>query len=209
MPSPELVEFWDVVHEIQNARCLNTSLSSTEQWEMFEVNDFFAPKKRILYIGSGAGESVIDLASKNMKVSVLEVSQYAEAAIKGYFERFYLDAADLPNNTFDLVLSRLVAQHMNDEDLAYQVLHVTKAMKKEAVFAMQFYLLRDGQTALLPDLSNDDLDAQRSGHVGRTKDVMQAIIEGNGGKILEWKKTIHHDNLPGQPIWQFVHIGKA
>ena len=123
--------------------------------------------------------------------------------MKDCLQAFYTDASKLPKDEFDLVASHLVTQHINSKDLNEQIALVLPSMKKKAVFAMQFFLLDEGQKA------NEDMEAQKLGGVGHTQSNMQKIITDNGGKILKWGNVISFNELPGKPKWQVVHFGKT
>jgi hypothetical protein len=208
MPNKEVISWWDDVHTRQDQIYLNGASIAQSEWNVLEVNELLAPKQNVLYIGAGMGAGIKDLRTRGLAVSCLDITPVAEAIVKNHIDAFYLDAKDLPKNHFDLVLSHLVAQHTADIDLSYQMEKVLSAMTKTATFAMQYFLLRYGQTSLLPDLNNNDLTAQKTGHVGRTKNDMLKLIENSKGRILKWGKVISFNELPGKPMWQTIHFGK-
>jgi cyclopropane fatty-acyl-phospholipid synthase-like methyltransferase len=208
MPSPDLIDWWDHIHQTKNDNYLSSASAGEYEWNDLQIIDLIIPGKKVLYIGVGGGNGVKDLAAEGVTVSCLDISTYAEAVVKKSIEAFYTDFTLLPAEKFDLVLSHLVAQHMTDADLGDQIKNVLLSMKKDATFAMQFFMLDEGQASLLPELINDDIIAQRAGHVGRTQAGMQKLIEDNGGRIQKWGQTISFNELPGQPKWQIVHFGK-
>lgn len=187
---------------------LSAACVPAHQWDHLDLLDLLTANKKVLYIGVGAGSPIKDLFERGMVITALDISTIAEETVKGYITDFFLSSKRLPKNEYDLVVSYLVAQHMTDADLSEQIKNVLVSMTAESVFAMQFFMLEEGQTSLLPELKNDDLIAERSGHVGRTLKGMQKLIEDAGGRIIKWGQTISFNELPGQPKWQIVHFGK-
>lgn len=196
-------DWWDKAHALKHTTWLTGSLEP-EVWHALKITRLIQPGTQILNIGVGLGHCTRGLAELGAKVSALDISQLAIDGVRDVIESGFLanQISDLPQNSYDLVISNLVTQHMLDEDLETQLLHVIKSLKPSGIFAMQFAFYWD---QLSPTINNTPYEA-KAGGVCRTLGRVTELVERVGGTIT-WAQLIgawpaYHS------AWYGVHIVK-
>ena len=207
--SEELKQWWNAIHQNQDKHYLGIGSNPFNQWDNLDVLDLLVPDKKILYIGVGDAP-IKDLYSKGLKITALDISPYAEATVKDQIEGFYLDSSLLPENTFDLSISYLVAQHMSNKDLTAQLTNVVKSLKPDGVMAIQFFYFQEIMLEYIYKYySPNPISWQKFGSFGRTKEMISKIVLEAGGKVTYWGKHFVFNEYEDKPEWQIVHIMKA
>jgi cyclopropane fatty-acyl-phospholipid synthase-like methyltransferase len=108
----------------------------------------------------------------------------------------------LPNNTFNLIISHLVTQHIDLKTLTDQIKNVVRALKDDGIFAMQFaYSTYSQRTTEDPTLDNII-----GGGMCRTLGQMDDIVSSVDGEIVWAKKTLNCQYWHSG--WYAVHIVK-
>ena len=199
----EIKNFWETKHKINKVKGLTGSHLS-ELMTYMNIREFIKKDNKVLNIGIGLGYCTKELVDKGMLVDVLDISEKAIEKVKGITQSQFLttDLEKLPKGKYDLVISHLVNQHMNDNDLINQIKHVLPSLKKDGVFAMQF--------AFVEGVNNKNLETlhrQQTGGVLRLLSDMENIVEKSNGRIT-WISDVRHHKPPIFSKWQYIHIQK-
>ena len=200
----EIFDFWEKNHEewdtMGDPKYL-TGSKFNEVWSKMNISNILKPNLNILNIGVGLGYETIELSKKEVIIDVLDISKNAVNRVKDITRNQYIstDIENLPIEEYDIVVSHLVSQHMNNEDLDKQIKYVIRGLKKDGVFAMQFAFGGENEFNE-PNIINK----QMQGHVFRTFPEMENIVTDNGGYII-WKSDeirFSHTKIK----WYYVHI---
>jgi SAM-dependent methyltransferase len=200
----DIREFWREKHEAGDKRYLS-GYSGKNTWRYLELKGHVQAASCVLNVGVGTGRCTRDLAELGKEVHALDITQGALDGVAGAIECGYLKPADLPDSRFDLVISHLVAQHMNDVDLMDQVKHVLRSLVPGGCFAIQFASPVD------PVPYSETLSQQRAGTVRRTPEHMLRLIETMGGKVVRRCKWVFYDPAENPTVtdrlaWNGFHV---
>lgn len=167
-----------------------------------QIHDKFPPSSRILEIGVGTGNLCKYLVQNECIVDSLDICEEALSKIRGIARNTFLAHGKyvLPDSEYDLVVSHLVSQHMNDIDLSYQIKQVLRALKPNGTMAMQFAYAVDGS-------SDQSLNACKTGGVCRSLEHMSKLVQQSGGKI-SWSYKSQELTAWGTG-WFNIHIKRA
>ncbi|MHC4570808.1 MAG: tetratricopeptide repeat protein [Planctomycetota bacterium] len=196
-------EWWDYCQTTKNLWYL-TGSKGHEVWERLNITDKIYPGQVVLNIGVGLGYCTGELVRKKCVVHVLDISEVALNRVKDIVAKAWLPSrlADLPVNTFDLAISNLVTQHMTNTDLLEQMHAVTRSLKHDGIFAMQFAYSLSRKC----DSSHKSPKHAKNGVAFRSLLEVNSLVEETQGKIL-WVNKI--GNFPEYNIgWYGVHIVK-
>jgi SAM-dependent methyltransferase len=208
----EINDFWEEAHQ-KNEELWLTGSYFGEVWGSLDIVSKFLPGITVLNIGVGLGRDTQELSSKGAVVDVLDISQTALNRVKDITRNQYLSSnlGTLPINEYDIAVSHLVTQHMNDEDLAKQIRYVTRSLKSTGIFAMQFAFIND-----TPEDKNSydlvygsimDRPPEQRGHMFRTLDQMKHIVETVCDGKISWVSDIRtYEHTPIK--WYYIHIKK-
>ena len=131
--------FWDEQHRDRRKDNLTGSTPEDELTNLRALT-LVRPGARVLNIGVGLGDTTSALIAAGCRVSILDISPVALSRFDGQVEDAFLpeDLPRLPERYFDLALSHLVMQHMDDEALLQQMHHVVRSLAPGGIFAFQF-----------------------------------------------------------------------
>jgi len=131
------------------------------------------PNIKILNIGIGTGAETIELSKHNVIIDVLDISEIAINKVKDITRNQYLSSniENLPINEYDIAVSHLVSQHIDDDELNKQIKYVLRSLNTTGTFAMQFAFNDDN------DNKTHDLDSQKHGNICRSLSEMDSIIK--------------------------------
>jgi hypothetical protein len=177
-------DFWENCHELGSIRYL-TGSSGREIWQELKIEDKIIPRSNILNIGVGTGRCTVDLKNAGVNVSVLDISQAAVEKVSSICEQGYLSISALPGNYFDLAISHLVAQHMNDSDLIEQIRKVLLSLKDTGLFAIQIACPINN----IPTLKDNIELKMQEGSILRTSDEIVEIVKKANGRIIFMEPT--------------------
>jgi SAM-dependent methyltransferase len=205
----EIKDFWEEAHQ-KNEELWLTGSYLNQVWDPLNIMPKLSPGLKVLNIGVGLGRDTSELKNSGAIVDVLDISQTALNRVRGITRNQYLSSnlSNLPINEYDVAVSHLVTQHMNDDDLNMQMKYVLQSLNSNGIFAMQFAFIDDDEnTKNRYDLiyKNDfDRDPQQRGHMFRTLPEMTNIVTKNLGYI-SWTSDVRI--YPHTPIkWYYVHI---
>lgn len=175
----DMIEYWENVHKEDNKRWLAGS-TLKEVLENLELKDYDFKNKIVLEIGVGLGICTKELSYMCL-IDVYDISETAIKRVKDYIRKGFIENVnDLPKNQYDLVISHLVSQHMNNDDLERQLKQVIPSLKKNGLFAMQFaYPIEN-----IND-NNESIENCQLGEVKRTLNYMKELIKNNEGIVEE------------------------
>jgi cyclopropane fatty-acyl-phospholipid synthase-like methyltransferase len=194
-------DFWENCHELGSIRYL-TGSSGQEIWQELKIEDRIIPGSNVLNIGVGTGRCTVDLKNVGVNVSVLDISQSAVEKVSSLCEHGYLSSGALPENYFDLAISHLVAQHMNDNDLTEQIRKVLLSLKDIGLFAIQIACPINN----IPTLKDNIEFKMQEGSVLRTSDEIVEIVKQANGRIIFMEPTREFPHYGS--VWLTVHIIK-
>jgi len=191
--------FWERAHAAEK-RLWISGTDPLEIWARLTVMPLLRPGARVLNIGVGTGACTRALATGGMAVSVLDISRTALEKVKdvaGGWLASELEA--IPSRIFDVALSHLVAQHMNNADLERQMRAVFRALKLGGIFAIHYVESFDGE-----DTHNETDEGVRAGGVLRSPAFFATMVQRSGGKVVwdqpreKWGAT-----------WRVAHLTPA
>lgn len=193
-----LKEYWDEQHRIHNTKWLaNSAFTSYCKYLGLSEADF--KRKTILEIGVGTGNATKSISQLASRLDALDISDVALSNVKDVIHTGYNNPSLLPFDTYDMALSFLVVQHMNNEDLAHQFKNVIAALKKDGVFYIQFADAKGPIKGTIDELS-------RGGGMIRSSRAMEKLIYDAGGVVEDLKA------LPlkgGNVTWYFLTVKKC
>lgn len=209
----EIKDFWNDVHKRQDTLSLTGSDGPTELGSL-EIKPEAIVGKTILVIGVGVCEPTRFYQQNGSFVYALDISPIALENVKPYTLGQFSPEDNLPENTFDYVLSNNVCIHMSHVDFEIQLQKVIQSLKNDGVYALQFHHLDDrletegdGYWAL--DLyKEDDLKAQTWGAVFRSPGRVLRTVEKHKGKIVYLSRPGNHSYI-NNIFGYTVHIMKT
>lgn len=177
-----LRKYWNQQHIDKNKKAL-TGSSLNQYCEFFGLTKAMLAEKSILEIGVGLGRATAEIGALTDNLDALDISPVAIANVTPYIRNGFINVKELPRGVYDIAISYLVAQHMDDSDLIIQIEEILKALKSNGILYMQF---ADAYTHNLPV----DLIMQKGGGVLRTREEMDKLVAYAGGdaKIIAIKK---------------------
>jgi len=202
----DVKNFWEDAH-INNTKLWLTGSGVEEVWGYMNIIDRIEPNLMVLNIGVGLGVETTELTKKGVIIDVLDISEAAINRVKNITRKGYLASSieELPINEYDIAVSHLVTQHINDATLADQIKYVVRSLKPDGIFAMQFAFLQDfDYEGKYDQIQNED--SQRGGGVVRSLDNIKKIVTSNGGQITWVSEIRNYDHTPTK--WMYVHIKK-
>jgi len=205
MASIEVVNWWKEKHQYPGSCAFKSDDGGPGMWESLGIQKFLLPDTNILEIGVGLGKDIKELNKLGINVYALDICEEAmkviQNVIKGYWLHSTLD--DLPSNFFDVCISHLVSQHMNNDDFKDQLKNVIRSLKSTGRLAIQYAQAKvDNSVAQLSEI--DMLGAEMMGGVLRTVNEVKMLVENSGGYILQDFEMRKGPNW----VWRCVHIGR-
>jgi cyclopropane fatty-acyl-phospholipid synthase-like methyltransferase len=177
-----VADWWNRAHKEASQLWLTGSLPE-QVWSRLGVESLLRPGATVLNIGVGLGLDTRALVERGCETHVYDISSSALQRVSDVATGWLAGTA-LPEATFDVALSHLVAQHMSDADLAQQFRYVIAALKPMGVFAIQFAYRADAPEAT----DGDGPLPQKAGGVLRSPERMRGMIEEAGGLTLrDWQ----------------------
>ncbi len=195
-------EWWDSCHTTEGSFYVS-DYSGPELWKALNISERIIPGASVLEIGVGGGSNVKELSARGLKVYVLDITQAALQKVEPITEGRWLESQiDLiPKKTFDLAMSHLVTQHLNNRTLSKQIRYILRALKPGGIFAMQF---ADHINGTEEESFNEKIESQRVGAVCRSITMMKQIVNASGGKIT-WISPPQNFHEYGSR-WFYIHI---
>ena len=204
--SEPVIDWWNQAHSNHDTKGFWLTGSEPKSvWSRLNIENLIKPGTIVLNIGIGKGICTRSLYEKGCITHVLDISEVALRNVAQYTARAWTpdQLQNLPVNYFDLAISHLVTQHMNNHDLELQLCSVINSLKpNDGIFAMQFAFCLDDENKL-PDDSNSNC---KSGGVCRGLKYMDEIIRKCGG-IITWHKRVEEFSNYNSG-WYAIHIHK-
>lgn len=187
----DLKQFWDTTHRHQKHLWL-TGSPPKEVITRLDVRDEINEEgSMILDVGVGLGLMARYLLDNGRKVDALDISSNAIERVKPFVNLTFVDASQLPNLRYSLIMHHLVAQHMSDKNLQDQIRHLVRSLKNGGVVALQFSAPISDRAGLSKDCN---LSVQAGGGIVRTPDEMITLVSDAGGRLMsvvpreKWEK---------------------
>ena len=192
-------EWWDDAHVGRSIYVSN--YGGHKLWASLNIMSLLGKGGIVLEIGVGDGKNARELFKYGHTVHTLDISPLALDKVKNYSVKQWLETEieNIPKNTFDIVISHLVSQHLNNDTLLRQLKCLLPTLKPDGVFAMQFACW------LVEGVYEESLAHQKSGSVCRTLDQVQELVSTAGGKI-SWVSPDRPEFKKYGSCWYFIHI---
>ena len=205
MANIEVVNWWKEKHLYPGSCAFKSDDGGSGMWKSLSIEKFLLPGINVLEIGVGLGKDIKELNKLGTNVYALDICEEAmkviENVIKGHWLHSTLD--NIPSDFFDIGISHLVAQHMNDDDLKHQLKNVIRGLKLTGRLVIQYALARTEN--YLDQLSEIDmLGAEMMGGVLRTINEMVVLVEDSGGCVLQDTEIQKGPDW----VWRCIHIGR-
>jgi ubiquinone/menaquinone biosynthesis C-methylase UbiE len=170
-------DFWEEKHKQEDIIYLSGVRGPMTLERLHVPNNLKGLK--VLEVGVGLGHCTKYLHEHAGDLNCLDISEVALDRVKSFCTMKFLSTQldQLPDNCYDIAISHLVAQHMNDVDLQEQLLHVIRSLNNKGTFAMQYCFPIDGGVPM------ESEPAEKSGTVYRPVERMYRIIEKANGTI--------------------------
>jgi SAM-dependent methyltransferase len=201
----DMKQFWQEAHK-KDMKYELTGSSAEGVIKFLNIDQLIKEASDCLVIGVGFGYETKYLTNIGKRVSVLDISPEALDRVKDYTVNRYLpdQLEKIKAESFDLIISHLVTQHMPNKDLEHQINQSIRILKQNGTFAMQFASrYKDNNDGLTSDIP---VPRMMAGLVSRSLKYMKSIINKFDGKIT-WRSTPiflphvgHH--------WYGIHIQK-
>ena len=198
--------YWEDKHDNNDIAWLS-GYHLSDLIDYMNIEGHLKSGNKILEIGIGFGYCTQELVDRGLLVDVLDISEKALERVKFITQNQFLttDLEHLPKRKYDLVLSHLVTQHMNDRDLSKQIKYVLQSLKKDGIFAMQFAFLEDIDYQAEHE-TLQTIERQQGGGVIRSLECIQELVNKNNGYISWVSDVRNFDHTIAK--WQYVHIKK-
>ena len=197
-------EFWENNHVNENndMEVLGHQCKwwlTDEPFEDLHTKELLKKDMNIIVVGVGTGRDIIELKKITDNIMVCDIS---ETAIKkmvdtgiakdGYTPEYYWQ---IETGKYDLIISHLVAQHMDNDELEHQISMLLPCLKKESgVFAMQFAADKNYNNTNDKEITEK---MKMCGSITRSLGFMERLIERHGRiisrsepKIFEYNDTV-------------------
>lgn len=192
-------DFWRRAHR-ENYNTWISGTQPVEIWTRLTVLHMLQ-HGRVLNIGVGTGVCTRALAGLGLQVSALDIAPEALARIEDCATPYLApNFSTLPERSFDLALSHLVAQHMGHADLEDQARAVFRSLKSDGLFALQYVAPAEGI-----EQTEDSEEARRGGGVLRSPRAFAAMVERAGGRVV-WDQPREQY---GTTTWHVAHMKPA
>jgi SAM-dependent methyltransferase len=176
-------------------------------WRYLEIIDIVKRPESVgitvLNIGLGTGYPTYELDQEGMIVYGLDKSQIALDNISDFLKDSWTNSKYLPSNFFDLAISHLVVQYMNDEHLLYQLRNIIQSLKFDGILAIQFASPYD------PNIKETEiLTYHKEGTIERSVERMEQLIRKASGQVVYRCKTVNYpkDIVGGGYSWNGFHV---
>ena len=176
----DIKTFWENAHRQKKQLWLTGSPPQEVITRLDVESEIKGNNFPILDVGVGLGLMARYLFDIGKAVEALDISATALERVKPYVSATFLDASELPNDHFSLIMHHLVAQHMADTSLKTQIQDLRRSLKVGGVIALQFSAPVNHTSDRSSDLGVSD---QAGGMVMLTPKEMTALIESAGGNI--------------------------
>lgn len=199
----ESMEEWWNKHHSANDKFWLSGYKGADIWQSLGISDYIRPGKIVLNIGIGLGHCTQELVNRQAIVHGLDISVVALEKVKSICAEVWVPSQldKLPSDYFDLAISHLVTQHMNDSDLLDQIQAVIRGLKPDGIFAMQFAFSKSFNPT-----SCDNTECAKGGGVSRNLSQMETFVDKVGGQIV-WASKI--GEFPDFGVgWYGIHIVK-
>jgi len=160
-----------------------------------------------LDIGVGLGGMSRHLHSQGCVVDALDVADTAEETVREYIRNFYVadDIITLPNNEYNLAISNIVAQHMNEKNLRDQIQHVFRALKPGGLFSLHMAGATESHLSNITGPIPKGMD----GAMCRDPEYALAMIDDVIKTGYNARMLAHQMAWPQyKSYWYFIHITK-
>lgn len=189
-------EYWEGEHNDNNFVNLSGSNLDVTSRSLF-VLDRVVPGHTVLDIGVGTGACTRDLVAAGLITHSLDIAEAALLKLGGISTCWLeSDIEKLPNNHFDLAMSNLVAQHLNDEQLKRHLRNVIRSLKMTGVFAMQYATPLEGKQ------ETEVLAAPPDYAATRFLPTMQRLVKECGGQVVFNELSGSFEHI----AWAVVHV---
>ncbi|SLM30967.1 hypothetical protein MTBBW1_2560008 [Desulfamplus magnetovallimortis] len=204
---PETIEeWWDACHTGIHPETdfFLTGHQGPDVWNYLQIKHLIKSDINVLNIGVGKGHCTRNLAALGCRVSALDISSAALNKVKDITAGTYLANAlnKIPENHFDIAISFLVVQHMDNISLSSQLSAIFKALKPGGLFAFQYSF------PLEPNLptSPGNTELCKIGGVTRSSLEMGTLCKNAG--FINKKDWIHSEYPQFGSGWRIIHLKK-
>ena len=203
--SKDIEDFWSISHKNQAKRWI-TGSSPQDELGYLDVSMTNLEQMKILVVGVGTGETSNYLASLGCDVDVLDITDNAFNCLSSDISEKFLVShySRIPNENYDLILHHLVAQHMSDENLIFQLNIIINSLKKNGELHMQFassknQKLNDGQQSALQ---------QKKGHVLRSEERIKSMLVNLNFREFSISKETEFPEYQSGWCWRLLKLVK-
>lgn len=200
-------ENWNQVYRARGEAAGAGALSGSDPEETLRYHDLtLRPGMVVLDIGVGMGYAARYYAEHGCTVDALDVSDLAAEVVRLWTRKVYLhdDLETLPAGAYDLAVSHLVAQHMDEPELLRQVKAVAKALKPGGIFSVH---LAGSRRAEENNWTEPGIPSGFDGRMCRTEEYAVKLFRkalgkhyrvGPAGEVKEWPEFASY--------WHYIHV---
>lgn len=181
----EVGAFWEQAHQ-KNAHLWLTGSDPSEVLVRLGVNDAIlelqnhSGEPRVLDVGVGEGLMSNFLSRNSVSHDSLDISSHALSKVGSNCRHTFLSGSDLPDETYDVIMHHLVAQHMSHQNLSYQLTELLRALRPGGTLSLQYSATQD------LTLQDDDSEShQKMGAVTRNPDWFSRYLKNNDHCVID------------------------
>jgi SAM-dependent methyltransferase len=190
-------EWWNECHETPGSLYIS-NYGGWSLWKAMNIRRRVRWRRKVLEIGVGNGRNIRRLRWRGCKVYALDITPTAFEKVKGLTKETWLAPENLPDSFFDLAISHLVTQHIDNATLEKQIKNVLRSLKPSGLFAMQFA----DRIADTPYIETPEY--QQGGGVCRSPEMIKQIVGRGGGKITWLSAPVEFPDQGSR--WFYIHI---
>jgi hypothetical protein len=188
-------QFWTEKHKLNDVAHLTGS-------DLYAINTYMElplmPDMDVLNIGVGMGKCTRQLKELTNNVYVLDICQEAIDKVKDVIIKGYLTPQSLPKYKFDLIMSHLVSQHINKEELTNHIEYGINALSLQGEMVIQIAVPINRNEVDYSDASAG------AGSIKYTIDEVVELINIYGGRLTRLK--FYERFLQYNMDWYIFHI---
>ena len=166
--------------------------------------------KTVLCVGVGDGKQVQDVVEAGAKaVHAADISEHALANVSHIVHGAYLfpHFDTMPSDIFDVAISHLVIQHINNESLIHHLTNIIRALTPAGTLYLQSAFSLVGKEDFLDSFITGDM--MKSGSVYRSRKFVELLITECNGVVIREPAVQHFTDRQDKIAWHKFNMQRV